>query len=57
MFYCPVCLKKLVYAIGFDPVKRYSDMIEVCEKNGFEEDKVWAEKRKLDIETTLKKLK
>ncbi len=42
---CPVCLRKLHYATGFDPVKRYSEASGWWLKNGDESLASWYSKR------------
>ena len=31
---CPVCLRKLQYSIGFDPLERYKNLMNICKKFG-----------------------
>ena len=45
MHLCPVCLRKLQYAIGFDPVARYEKLKQFYDKHGFKEEAAWTKKR------------
>ena len=47
LYECPVCLRKLQYSIGFDPLERYKKLLEVTKKFGgyFEKACKWYEKR------------
>ena len=47
LYECPVCLRKLQYSIGFDPLERYKKLMEVSKKFGryFENACKWYEKR------------
>jgi archaemetzincin len=45
MFLCPVCLRKLHYAMRFDVVRRYRDLLAFYEEVGFEQESVWLRKR------------
>lgn len=47
LYECPVCLRKLQYSIGFDPLERYKKLFEVTKKFGgnFENACEWYEKR------------
>jgi archaemetzincin len=42
---CPVCLKKLQHAIGFDSNNRYKDLGEFYLKEGFIKQVEWIRKR------------
>jgi len=44
---CPVCLRKLQYCIGFDPLERYKQLMNVSKSFGgyFEPVSNWYEKR------------
>ena len=47
LYECPICLRKLQYSIGFEPLERYKKMVKVTEMLGgnFESDKKWYENR------------
>ena len=47
LYECPVCLRKLQYSIGFEPLERYKKLLEVTKKFGgyFEKACKWYEKR------------
>lgn len=45
LFMCPVELRKLLFATGFDPVRRYEKLKTIFEKNGFEKEVKWIEGR------------
>lgn len=45
MHLCPVCLKKLCWANGLDPAKRYEGLSEFYSKYGFEEESKWCAAR------------
>ena len=47
LYECPICLRKLQYSIGFDPLERYKKMVKVTEMLGghFDSDKKWYENR------------
>lgn len=45
MTLCPVCLRKLHYATGYNPVKRYSDIAEWWSESGDETQVAWYSKR------------
>ena len=44
---CPVCLRKLQYSIGFEPLERYKKLMNICKSFGgyFENVYKWYEKR------------
>jgi len=42
---CPVCLRKLHKANGFDPEKRYQALLSFYKKYNMEEQANWVEKR------------
>ncbi|MFP3868169.1 MAG: archaemetzincin [Desulfobacteraceae bacterium] len=42
---CPVCLRKLHHALGFDVGARYRQLLKVYQKCGFESEAGWVEKR------------
>jgi len=42
---CPVCLRKLYYAVRFNPVERYGEMLRFYTANGFEEEATWTRQR------------
>ncbi|UCG88288.1 MAG: hypothetical protein JSW71_07015 [Gemmatimonadota bacterium] len=41
---CPECLAKLCWATGFDPVKRYRQLAEFCEKHGLSDSQAFYER-------------
>jgi len=41
---CPECVGKVVLATGVDPTKRFKDLMEYCEKNGFVTEKEFYER-------------
>jgi archaemetzincin len=45
LYLCPVCLRKLQYAVGFDVVARYRDLLGYYRRVGFEDEAVWIERR------------
>lgn len=45
LHFCPVCLRKLQYSIGFDIVKRYEELGIFYRKYGFDEEAQWVVKR------------
>ncbi|HDM76603.1 MAG TPA: hypothetical protein ENG51_09045, partial [Deltaproteobacteria bacterium] len=45
LFLCPVCLRKLHFAIGFDVVKRYEKLLIFFRNEGFDEEAMWIKKR------------
>lgn len=42
---CPVCLRKLHHAIGFDPEVREVTLANVLRKHGIADEAAWAERR------------
>ena len=42
---CPICLRKLQHAIGFDPVSRYQDLSGFYKQNKFKEENEWVGRR------------
>lgn len=42
---CPVCLRKLQYAIGFDVVDRYRNLLRLYHKLGFDKEAKWVNQR------------
>ena len=42
---CPICLRKLAYATGFDVVDRYRDLNGFYRDSGFTEDAQWVSGR------------
>ena len=42
---CPVCLRKLHSTIGFDPVERNRQLIDVYERFGFATEAEWLKQR------------
>lgn len=42
---CPICLRKLHHAIGFDPFKRYQDLAHFYRRQKWYEDSDWVERR------------
>lgn len=45
MHLCPVCLRKLQRAVGFDPVSRYQDLGEFYRENQFKPEAEWIKAR------------
>jgi archaemetzincin len=45
MHVCPVCLRKLHSSIGFDPVERDRNLLQVYQRLGLHEDATWVERR------------
>lgn len=45
MHLCPVCLRKLQHAVGFDPESRYQDLEKFYEQNAMKEEAEWIGKR------------
>ncbi len=45
LFLCPVCLRKLYFAIGFDIVRRYEKLFNFYKEASFEKEARWVEKR------------
>lgn len=43
--FCPVCLRKLQYSIGFDVVNRYNKLFHFYKNNGFDDEARWIQKR------------
>ena len=52
---CPVDLRKLQLAVGFDVLERYKALVAVCTSFGgrFKDDAAWYQKRILAIEKKL----
>lgn len=48
---CPVCLRKLHHAIGFDPAKREEDLAAVLRELGIADEAAWSERRARWIRT------
>ncbi len=42
---CPLCLRKLEHAVGFDPLERYRKLLEVYESAGLKKERHWVERR------------
>lgn len=42
---CPVCLRKLQYAIGFDPAAREHELAVVLRELGIDDEAAWSERR------------
>lgn len=58
MYFCAVCFRKLQYAVGFDVMKRYEALIEVCEKFSglfLQKDLPFFQARHRDLADTFKK--
>jgi archaemetzincin len=49
---CPVCLRKLHHAIGFDVVARYRALEAVYADGGFDDERRWTQERIAGIELT-----
>ena len=45
MYLCPVCLRKLQRAVGFDPVARYEGLQKFYQKQGFAGEAKWTKQR------------
>lgn len=41
---CPVCLRKLYYAVRFDPAERYEALAKFYRENGFDDEEKWVVK-------------
>ena len=46
---CPICLRKLHHAIGFDPVKRYEDLARIYRREKWFEDYDWIQRQLAQI--------
>lgn len=46
---CPVCLRKLQWSTGFDVVKRYEQLHQLCQRAGFEDEAVWIARRLQEV--------
>ena len=42
---CPVCLRKLQWSIGFDVLKRYTELERLNRTNGFMDEAGWLSRR------------
>lgn len=51
MHLCPICLRKLHLAVGFDPEQRYRGLGAFYDRVGFSYDAGWIERRRRFIET------
>jgi archaemetzincin len=47
---CPICLRKLDYAIGFDVAARYRELERLYGESGFVDERRWTHERILEIE-------
>jgi archaemetzincin len=47
---CPICLRKLHHAIGFDPAERYRDLAAFYRKHDLAGEAAWTESRLADLE-------
>lgn len=45
MHLCPVCLRKLQYAVGLDVPARYRDLLRFYKEGGFDDEARWMEQR------------
>jgi len=45
LYLCPVCLCKLDSTLQFDVRHVYEAFVNLCEKYGLEEERIWYEKR------------
>lgn len=45
MHMCPVCLRKLQYSIGFEPERRYRDLLGFYQRVGFDDEAQWVQRR------------
>jgi archaemetzincin len=52
MHMCPVCLRKLHLALGFDPEQRYAALEEQYRHAGLERERAWVERRRAFIAGT-----
>lgn len=43
--FCPVCLRKLQYSVGFDMVERYQKLFDFYKTMGFENEAEWVSRR------------
>ena len=50
MHLCPLCLRKLQNAVGFDPVSRYEGLEKFYRKNKFKEEAKWVGERSRFLE-------
>jgi len=60
LYFCPICFRKLQFAIGFDAMERYKALIKVCDNFGgkfVEKDLPFFLKRYNDLEAKFIKLK
>jgi archaemetzincin len=48
--YCPVCLHKLWWNLGFDVIRRYERLAAFYRKHGLEPDARWVEERILHLQ-------
>jgi hypothetical protein len=49
---CPVDLRKLQHSVGFDPVARYRQLLELSRNAGFDDEARWLARRLRHIERT-----
>jgi archaemetzincin len=42
---CPICLRKLHHAVGFDPVARYEALAEFYGRHGWSDEESWVQGR------------
>ena len=45
LHHCPVCLRKLHWSVGFDPLERYGTLERVNRALGFAEEAEWLNRR------------
>ncbi|CAF3492252.1 unnamed protein product [Rotaria sp. Silwood1] len=45
LYLCPVCLRKLYSTLQFDVRHMYENFVNLCEKYGLEEERIWYQKR------------
>ena len=50
---CPSCLKKLHYCCGFDPVLRYTAVLEYCQQKNFTNEVDWFRSRLQSLAATM----
>lgn len=52
---CPVCLRKMHYAVAFDPVRRYEALLSFYEKQELDEEAGWVKNRLGALQAAQKK--
>jgi archaemetzincin len=51
MHLCPVCLRKLHLALGFDPERRYEALEEQYHRAGLRQEEAWVQRQRAFIAT------